>query len=297
MDFNLLRTFVTLAREGNLTRSAERLHLTQPALSLQIKRLNEQLGVTLFERTSRGMRLTTQGMQLLPAAERALAAAGEMRALASGLAGQVSGRLRIGTIVDPEFLRLGSFLKRLVETHPGIVTDLAHGMSGAQRDEVAAGRLDVAWTLGLPGMSDVDASFHVVTLTGFNYRVIAPPGWGERVRGKDWAALLQLPWVGTPPASVHRRLLEPVFRAAGKEPRYVAQVDLEPSMLDLVKSGVGLSLARDSIALRLAHAEGIAVADAVAVPAELGFLCQAGRRGEAPIEAAFEVIAAVWDGA
>src|SRR3989338_5068891 len=159
MDFNLIRTFVTLAREGNLTRAAQRLHLSQPALSLQLKKLHEQLGLVLFERTPRGMRLTRAGEQLLPAAQRALEATTELVGLAAGIGGQIGGRLRIGTIVDPEFLRLGPFLKRLVEHPPGLSTDLAHGMSGAVRRDVVANRLDVAYTLGLPGMGDVDASF------------------------------------------------------------------------------------------------------------------------------------------
>lgn len=294
MDFNLIRSFVTLAREGNLTRTAQRLHLSQPALSLQLKKLHEQLGLVLFERTPRGMRLTRAGEQLLPAAQRALEASSELVSLASGISGHVGGRLRIGTIVDPEFLRLGSFLKRLVEHHPGLSTDLGHGMSGAVRRDVAEGRLDVAYTLGGPGMSDVDAGFEVLTLTSFSYRVIAPPGWHERVRGKDWKALARLPWIGTPADSVHHRLLAGIFQAAGAAPRIVAQVDLEPSMLDLVKSGVGLSLARDSIALRAAHASGIAVADQVEVPAELGFLSLRARRNEPAIAAAFGVIGAVW---
>jgi len=294
MDFNLIRSFVTLAREGNLTRTAQRLHLSQPALSLQLKKLHEQLGLVLFERTPRGMRLTRAGEQLLPAAQRALEASSELVSLARGISGQVGGRLRIGTIVDPEFLRLGPFLKRLVEHHPGLSTDLAHGMSGAVRRDVAEGRLDVAYTLGGPGMRDVDSGFEVLTLTGFSYRVIAPPGWHERVRGKDWKTLARLPWIGTPADSVHHRLLAGIFQAAGATPRIVAQVDLEPSMLDLVKSGVGLSLARDSIALRAAHASGIAVADRVEVPAELGFLCLRARRNEPAIAAAFGVIGAVW---
>ncbi|MDA8256652.1 MAG: LysR family transcriptional regulator [Betaproteobacteria bacterium] len=294
MDFNLIRSFVTLAREGNLTRTAQRLHLTQPALSLQLKKLHEQLGLVLFERTPRGMRLTRAGEQLLPAAQRALEASSELVSLAAGISGQIGGRLRIGTIVDPEFLRLGPFLKRLVEYHPGLSTDLAHGMSGALRREVAANRLDVAYTLGQPGMGDVDDAFTVLTLTGFDYRVIAPPGWQERVRGKDWKDLAQLPWIGTPPDSVHHRLLEGIFRKAGVSQRIVAQVDLEPSMLDLVKSGVGLSLARDSIALRAAHAGGIVIADRVQVSAELGFLCLCERRKEPAIAAAFSVIDAVW---
>ncbi|EJO56460.1 transcriptional regulator, LysR family, partial [Burkholderia multivorans CF2] len=75
MDLTLLRAFATVAREGNLTRAAAQLHLTQPAVSLQIKHLQETLGVALFTRTSRGLALTRDGQTLLPHAERALAAA------------------------------------------------------------------------------------------------------------------------------------------------------------------------------------------------------------------------------
>lgn len=61
MDLTLLRAFATVAREGNLTRAAAQLHLTQPAVSLQIKHLQETLGVALFTRTSRGLALTRDG--------------------------------------------------------------------------------------------------------------------------------------------------------------------------------------------------------------------------------------------
>ena len=79
MDLTLLRAFATVAREGNLTRAAAQLHLTQPAVSLQIKHLQETLGVTLFTRTSRGLALTRDGQTLLPHAERALAAAADVQ--------------------------------------------------------------------------------------------------------------------------------------------------------------------------------------------------------------------------
>lgn len=295
MDHASLRAFVTVAREGNLTRAAERLFLTQPALSLQVKKLQSELGMVLFERTPRGMRLTDAGRKLLPAAERALTAVAEFGAAASGLKGTVSGQLRIGTIVDPEFLRLGAFLGLLAERHPGLAFELRHGMSGAVAREVEVGTLDVAYTLGLPGLPEFRERFQALTLTRFTYRVVAPPGWGGQVRGKGWRALAALPWIGTPPESVHHRLLERIFAAEGVEPNVVARVDLEPSMLDLVRSGVALALARDSLALRAAHAEGVIIADAVSVEAELGFVCRKDRRMEPPVAAAMAVIAEVWD--
>src|SRR5260370_13724851 len=118
MDLILLRAFVTVAREGNLTRAAVQLHLTQPAVSLQIKNLQEALGVTLFTRTSHGLSLTRDGQALLPHAERALAAAGDVQRAAAMLRQEVRGRLRIGTILDPEFLRLRGFPRLLGASYP-----------------------------------------------------------------------------------------------------------------------------------------------------------------------------------
>jgi len=296
MDTHLLRAFVTVAREGNLTRAAERLFVTQPALSLQIKKLQEGLELVLLERTPRGMRLTEAGQRLLPVAERALGGVAEFRAAAAGLKDTVSGRLRLGTIVDPEFLRLGAFLSTLAERHPTLSFELTHGMSGSVTRLVEQGELDVAYTLGPPGFPDLAGRFHVVELTDFTYRVVAPPGWAGQVRGKGWRELAALPWIETPPESVHHRLLSTVFAAEGVRPHVVARVDLEPSMLDLVRSGVALALARDSLALRAAHAEGVVIADSVSVAAELGLMCRADRRTEAPIKAAMEVIEAVWRG-
>lgn len=297
MDLTLLRAFVTVAREGNLTRAAVHLHLTQPAVSLQIKHLQETLGVTLFTRTSHGLSLTRDGQALLPHAERALAAANDVQRAAQSLRHEVRGRLRIGTILDPAFLRLGGFLKQLVETWPHIETALRHGMSGWVLDQVRAGELDVGYYIGLPSEDEPrdGPAFHAVTLTHFQYRVLAPAGWKDRVKGaRDWRSLAALPWIWTPPASAHNRLLSRCFDEAGVKPVKVAEVDQEPSMLDLVKSGVGLTLARDATAIAEAHAHALTIVEGVTVPTQLTFITLARRKEEPAIAAALKLIEQQW---
>lgn len=292
MDLTLLRAFVTVAREGNLTRAATHLHLTQPAVSLQIKHLQETLGLTLFTRTSHGLTLTRDGQALLPHAERALTAAGDVQRAAAALRHEVRGRLRIGTILDPTFLRLGGFLHELVETWPQIETALRHGMSGWVLDQLRSRELDVGYYIGQPAP---DEAFHALTLTRFQYRVLAPAGWKDRVKGaRDWRSLAALPWIWTPPASAHNRLLTTLFEAANAKPVKVAEVDQEPSMLDLVKSGVGLSLARDAIAIAEAHAHALTIVEGVTVPTELTFVTLAERREEPVIAAALKAIETQW---
>ncbi len=289
MDLIQLRAFVTVAREGNLTRAAQRLSLTQPAVSLQIKSLQQTLGVVLFHRSPSGMRVSSEGSKLLPLAEKVLRDSSELLDAARSLNSTLTGSLAIGTILDPEFTRLGAFLKRLVEGYPHLSTRLQHGMSGWVQQQIRAGELDVGYYLGEP-----DKSCHAITLTSFGYSVLAPQGWKHRVIGKDWKDLAQLPWIWAPPESVHNRLLSKAFAAHHAEPTRVALVDQEASMLDLVKSGVGLSLVRDAIALREAQAHGLVIADRVRVTTDLSFICLAQRKLEIPISTALDLMTRLW---
>ena len=295
-DPQTLRAFVAVAREGSVSRAALRLHLSQPAVSLQLKALAEATGVQLFARTPQGMALTRDGAALLPLADKALAALADFGQAAAGLHETVRGTLRIGTILDPEFTRLGAFLRQLVESAPQVATELSQGMSGDVLTHIGRGELDVGFFLDLP-QDPVGAPFRLRPLARFAYRVLAPAGWGPQVRGKDWKALAALPWLATPPASAHHRLQRRVFgpgSLTGLEPRRVALVDQEASMLDLVKSGVGLSLVRDSIAMREAQARGLVVADLVALECDLSFICLAERAGEPVLASAWAALEAVW---
>lgn len=289
MDLTQLRAFVMVAREGNLTRAAERLHLTQPAVSLQIKALQASLDLQLFVRTASGMTLTDDGAKLLPFAERVMESVAEFRQGAATLHSTLSGTLAIGTILDPEFIRLGAFLKRLVESYPQLSTQLQHGMSGWVLQHIKSGTLDVGYFLGSPGKE-----FHSQPLTTFTYNVVAPKGWKNRVAGRGWAELAKLPWIWTPPESAHCRLLTKTFAEHKLAPNKVAMVDQEPSMLDLVKSGVGLSLMRESIALREAHIHELVIADAVSLSTDLTFIALAKRQHEPTIAAVFSLMRSLW---
>jgi DNA-binding transcriptional LysR family regulator len=289
MDFSQLRAFVTVADEGNLTRAAERLHLTQPAVTLQLKSLQKNLGIQLFTRTASGMVLTTDGVKLLPFAQRVLASVSEFRQGVASLNSVLSGTLSIGTILDPEFIRLGAFLKRLVENHPKLSTRLQHGMSGTVAQQIRSGALDTGFYIGSPGKE-----FDCRVLTPFNYLVLAPQGWKNQVGGRGWTELAKLPWIWTPPESAHSRLLAKMFPPHRGLPHKVAMVDQEASMLDLVKSGVGLALVRESIAMHEAHTHGLVIADSVALTTELSFICLAKRRKEVVIDAAFTLVEQLW---
>ena len=98
MDLRQLEFVVAIAEESNFTRAAARCHIVQSGLSFQVARLEKELGVRLFERTSRTVRLAPAGEVLLPYARRALDEVAAARAQIAALSGEVRGRLRLGVI-------------------------------------------------------------------------------------------------------------------------------------------------------------------------------------------------------
>lgn len=302
-EFRTVQCFATVVREGNVTRAAEALHLSQPAVTQQLKNLSERSGLTLFTRTAKGLKLTPDGAILAQKAEQVLSVLDEFRQTARDLSGQVRGSLRIGTILDPDFIRLGAFFNTLVRRTPAIRAELTHGMSGDVPDRILRNELDAGFYLGdvnaLPayshaGRSEETPLFHRVELASLPYWVIAPPGWEHRVSGRNWDELAALPWIGTPAGSVHRRLLEPVFRQFGVNQNIITIVDQEPSMLAMVRSGVGLSLCRDSIALNERQTRGLVISDTVEVSTTLDFICLSARRQDPVISTAYDILHHVW---
>ncbi len=123
MELHLLRAFATVAESGTLTRAAAELHLSQSALSGQIRALEDALGVTLFRRRARGMDLTDAGTDLLPLARKALDAATALRRKAERLRAQPTGRITLGLNTDPAFLRMVALHEALGAACPDVALE------------------------------------------------------------------------------------------------------------------------------------------------------------------------------
>jgi len=298
-NINTILAFVTVAREGSVSRAAEMLNLTQPAISHQIKRLGEETGITLFNRTPTGLQISHDGAAVLSKAEQVLDAMSDFQRSARQRSGRISGKLRIGTIVDPEFIRLGRVLARLRTEHPDIETELTHGVSGDVMTWLNRGQIDAGVYLcgpddlapmGLDGEDPV----HAIKLSDFTYRVIGPVGWQKKIENAGWPELAKMPWIGTPERSVHYRLLSKVYTNPADRLGVVARVDQEASMLEMVRSGIGLSLCRDSIALHQKQSFGLAVCNAVSVPACLCFITLERRKDSPILTETFNLLQSSW---
>jgi len=290
MELYQLRTFLAVAELGHTTRAAEKLHLSQPAVSAQIKSLEDELGATLFERTSSGMRLTRAGTGLLPYAERVLDAAQELKTAARAMQGEVSGRLRVGTVSDPQSLRLGLVLSKMVETHPLVAIELHHEVSGVALEKVAAGRLDASFYFG-----DLDAAGVAgLALGAFPYRVTGPAAWKERIEGAAWSEIAAQPWVMTPPVSTHSQLVRRLFRERGLAPTQVVEADNESVIATLVAAGVGLSLMRENLALDKQARGEVCVWEPGRVETTLWFVYPVGRERDPLIAALLDAVRETW---
>ncbi|CAN0505702.1 unnamed protein product, partial [Laminaria digitata] len=131
-------------------------------------------------------------------------------------------------------------------------------------------------------------------LAQFDYRIIAPVGWEAKVVNASWAELAALPWIGTTPVSAHNRLLAKIFARHGVVQNSMALVDHEASMLEMVRSGVGLSLCRESIALHQRQSYGLTICETQRIPACLCILALDAQKDVPIMAALFDQLEAVW---
>ncbi|MFY0989591.1 LysR substrate-binding domain-containing protein [Halomonas sp. C05BenzN] len=150
LDTDVLRTFVAIAESGSFTRAARQVFRTPSALSMQIKRLEETLGQTLFVREARQVRLTPEGEVLLGYGRRLLKLNEE--AVTQFLAPSLEGRVSIGTTDDVGTRILPGVLARFARSHPAVQVEVVVGGSTGILARLDAGELDlVLVTSGNPG--------------------------------------------------------------------------------------------------------------------------------------------------
>jgi DNA-binding transcriptional LysR family regulator len=246
MELYQLRTFVAVAVEGNLTRAAQAVFTSPPAVSAQLKSLEDELGVRLFDRVPRGMTLTAAGERLLVEAQRTIAAAQAMQAAAAQIRGQARGTVRMGTVSDPVSLRLGDVFVRLAEQHPQVALQLHQAVSMRTLQAVRRGELDCAYALC--DQAEVEG-LELLRLTACDIVAVLPPRFADTPGPRTLAELTSLPWVTSAPECGLRPQLEALFKEAGRSVPAGTMADTEGAVLGMVASGLGAGLMRRDQAL------------------------------------------------
>lgn len=268
MEIYQLRTFVTVAKLGHITKAAEALHVTQPAVTGHIKAIEQELGIALFDRRNGRISLTKAAEILLPEVEKTLSMFNATLAKAKEIKGEITGRVLIGTLGDPDFLRLGSFLTALIAALPLLEIKTTSALAVTILDGVSTGELAAGFYVGAVNNPDVAS----VALRGVRYRVVAPISYAKRLPACGWSEIAAMPWIGAPGKSHIHQLLVGMFARQGLRPNIVMETDELTSPHSLVRAGLGLSLLREDLALSAAEKEEIAIWSHGTVETQLSFL-------------------------
>ena len=259
LDLRQLRYFLAVAEEGHVTRAAERLGMQQPPLSQQIQALETAIGVRLFERLPRGMRLTESGRSLLADARTILGTVDQAVESCRRIDRGESGRLAVGFTGSAAFHPFVlTAIRTFGETVPGVSLLLEEGGSLELTEALAAGRLDAAFLRAAvgrkPGIA-VEALMEEPMLAAVpaQHRLAA-----------SGAGPLRLADLSEETFILYRRPSGPglydaiiaACSAAGFSPRIGQEAARLPSILSLVAAGLGVSVIPAS--MRRLETEGIA---------------------------------------
>ncbi|MCS2608721.1 LysR substrate-binding domain-containing protein [Halomonas dongshanensis] len=235
-----LKTFIVVAQEGTFAAAANKIGLTQAAVSAQMKRLEEALGTPLFERQGRLSRLNTRGHELLGKAQELLALYAQLGT--SNSAATVNS-VTLGAIASIQRMLLPDILARFHRQHPDCRSRVVPGVSMELVDQVDTGKLDMAILIRPPFALQADLHWH--TLAHEPFHLLVP----KRTHGSDWRALLESqPFVRYDRASFGGRQVERFLRQQACAVREVCEVDELDAILRLVANGVGVALVPHTLA-------------------------------------------------
>lgn len=245
LEIRHFRLVQAIADEGTVTAASLRLHLTQSALSHQLKDVEDRLGVPLFLRLGKKMILTPAGGKLLDSARSVLEQIRRVEEEIARLSGESEGVLRIATECYTVYSWLPAVLRGFGKKHPGVQVRVVAEATGNPIDALLHGKLDVA--IASSEVEDRRLSAH--RLFDDELLLIASPDHPlssrRFARAADFAGENLLVYATLEESLLYRKLLAP----AGVRPRDVARVPLTEAMLSMVQAGVGVAvLARWAVA-------------------------------------------------
>lgn len=229
-DSSLLRAFVTVAETGAVSAAAVRLARTQAAVSMQLRRLEDDIGQRLLERSPRGVRLTDAGHRLLPYAHAILGAGEDARRALD--VGDVTGTVRLGLLEDVAVGRLPRALRRFSAAHPQVALEIVVDASTALSQRLADGALDVL--VGDPAMVEATP---IVSWT--------QPLFWVGARGYLADSSVPLPLVAFGGTCLWQQQVMTILRRAGIAWRVVCTSTSLPAVQSAVEAGLGVSVLLD----------------------------------------------------
>jgi DNA-binding transcriptional LysR family regulator len=234
-----LEIFLAIARDGQVTRAANSLHLTQSATSMALAQLEKQLDTALFEREGHALKLTERGRLLLAEAPELLARIHQLPALLAGQGGEMRGELRVSASTTVGRYLLAPALAAFAQQHPAVAVQLTIGNTETATAALLSHRADIAYVEGSvahPGLVTE------IWKTDKLEIVASARLWKKRSPLLSRAELPRLGWIMREPGSGTREVLESALRAAKLPPaRALLTLDDSEAALQVVASGVGVA--------------------------------------------------------
>lgn len=256
MNFSLrqLRAFSAVARTASFTRASESLHLTQPALTVQIRGLEEALGVRLFDRSTRQVRLSAAGRELLPVLERALRDIDSVARSSRELAAGHRGVVEVAALPSISSTLLPEAIAKLRAGRPGIAVRIRDTTAQRILALVRAEEVD----FGIGSFARVDQGMTLEPLTSDRMHAVFPAGHAlARRRRLALADLVAHPLVFMDTTSSVRALVERAFASAGLAVTPAYEVTYMSTAVGLARAGLAIALLPGS-AFELDALEGLA---------------------------------------
>ena len=240
MELTPLRYLVAIAEAGHMTRAAEALGVSQPALSAAVRKLEEELGVPLFDRTGRGVTLTEAGRVFVGHASGALRDVEAGRRAVRALAGLETGTIRVGGGATAMGYLLPPAVRAVRAEHPGLRFYVREAGSDAIAGAILTGELDlgiVTLPITHPGSGDL----MVVRRVEDELLLIVPGGHGLDGAGSfAWGDLAGEPVVGFEAGSAVRTVIDAAAAAHGVALDVVMEVRSIQSIEQMVRAGIGV---------------------------------------------------------
>lgn len=239
MELRQLEYFLAVAETGHFTRAAQEMHVSQPALSQQIKKLETELGTPLFDRLGRGVELTDAGRLLRPRAEQVLAELSDARTAVHELQGLQRGTVRIGTVQTTGEYLIPDAIARFHAAHPEVHVSVEERSAPGIEEGLATGGLD----LGIGFVTDEQKALDVDPL--FDERLVVivrqdhPLADGLR---QPVSALADHPLILLPEGFCTRRLIDQAFQAAGLHPSIRLEMNSIAGILQTVRTTCSVTI-------------------------------------------------------
>ena len=286
MEIYQLKTFVTIAREGSITRASELLFLSQPAVSAHIKAIEDEIGFALFERTPRGMILTKNGATLLAKAEQMIALHKELIEEAKYIKGKPVGKLRLGSNRTPSAQVLGKLLTAITQSLPDIELALEYGNSSEILHAIRNNSIDAGFYTDTGVIHD---DLQTLDVDHFGVYLAAPVDWIKNIDKIDWQEIKNMPWICPASNTCCGRVAENLFEREKFRPQKIVNVDQEKVTRTLIAGGVGLGFLHADTALDAAAKGEVVLLGDIQQQVKVKFAVVAERMREPLIKAVFEL--------